>query len=139
MSWFGGGSSKKDEDLGGSGGGEKSFIGGDSSLGGEGLDVGGSGLGSGGGGGGENAAMQEFQQASMALQQQLLVQTVITDLADRAFTKCASASKDSKLTSREASCIHACTNKWLDANDFLARRLNKKGEQMLQQQQQGFS
>ena len=128
MSWFGGGS-KKDDD---SRIGEKSF-GADSSPSFAG-DLDGGAL---AGGGGGSAAMQEFQQVSVALQQQLLVQTVITELTDRAFMKCVTSSKDSKLSSREASCIQACTNKWLDANEFLARRLNKKGEQM--QQQQGFS
>ncbi|KAL7560771.1 hypothetical protein ACA910_005338 [Epithemia clementina (nom. ined.)] len=129
MSWFGGGS-KKDDD---SGGGEKSFVGESSSSFGGG-DFDGNSL-----GGGNSAGMHEFQQASIALQQQLLVQTVITDLADRAFVKCVTSTKDSKLSAKEASCIQACTNKWLDTNEFLARRLNKKGEQMMQQQQGGYS
>ena len=82
---------------------------------------------SGGGGGGGGAA--EFQQFSMALQQQMLVQQVITDLAHKAFTKCVSSSKDSQLSGKEVACIHAATNKWLDSNEFMMGRLAKKQQQ----------
>jgi len=85
---------------------------------------------SGGGGGG----MSEFQEFSLNLQQQVLVQQVITELSHKAFEKCcATSTRDGALTGKEVACVNATTNKWLDANEFLAGRLARKQ----QQQQQG--
>jgi Tim10/DDP family zinc finger len=84
--------------------------------------------------GASSSGLQEFQEFSIALQQQVLVQTVITDLTQKAFSKCCSSSTTSTtLTGKEAACISAITNKWLDSNEFLAGRLQRK------QQQQGGS
>lgn len=119
MSWFGGG--KKEPQS------EKSFATDDSfgSSGGS-MPI------SGGGGG---AGMSDFQEFSVGLQQQLLVQQAITDMAERAFTKCISSAKDSQLSGKEVACISAVTNKWLDTNEFMAGRLQRKQQQ---QQQQSF-
>jgi hypothetical protein len=90
--------------------------------------------GPGAGAAGSSSGLQEFQEFSIALQQQVLVQTVITDLTQKAFSKCCSSSTTSNtLTGKEAACISAVTNKWLDSNEFLAGRLQRK------QQQQGGS
>lgn len=85
--------------------------------------------------GGSTNGMADFQQFSMALQQQMLIQTVITDLAQRSFEKCVtSATKDPKLTGREVACVYSITNKWLDANELLMGRLAKKQQAASQQQ-----
>jgi Tim10/DDP family zinc finger len=88
------------------------------------------------GGGAANSGMQEFQEFSVQLQQQVLVQTVITDLSHKAFEKCcaSSSTRDGHLTGKEAACIAAVTNKWLDANEFLAGRLQRKQQQAAGQQ-----
>lgn len=128
MSWFGGGSSSSDEPS----GGEKSFATADSGFGG-GEEL--SGLGS--PGAGANGAMAELQQAGLAIQQQMLIQQVITELTEKAFNKCITSTKDPKLSSREISCIQAATNKWLDASEMLHGRQNKKEQQAMASQQQG--
>lgn len=121
MSWFGlGGGNNSD----GSSEPEKGF----SDTGGEGFSSSPASLPTAGAGG-----AAEFQQFSVGLQQQLLVQTVITDLTHRAFEKCCnSTTRDPSLTGREVACIHAATNKWLDTNEYLAGRLSKKQEQASQ-------
>lgn len=119
MSWFGGGSQKEER--------EKSFASTDT----DGFDAGDNMLSLGGSDNGGGAS--EFQQFSMGLQQQLIIQQVITDLSDKAFLKCVSSTRDGQLSGKEVSCIYAATNKWLDTNDFMGGRLAKKS----QQQQQG--
>lgn len=123
MSWWGGG--KKDEDP----VEEKGFT--DPAA--AGFDSSPNLMASGGGGGGGAAA--DFQQFSMALQQQMLVQQAITDMAHRSFTKCVSNSRDSKLSGKEVACIHSATNKWLDSNEFMMGRLAKKQQQAAGAQQ----
>jgi len=118
VSWFGGGDSKEDPS-------EKSFASDDHVALGE---TSGNMLAGGGG-------ASEFQQFSMGLQQQLMVQTVITDLTDRAFIKCITSCKDSKLSGKEVACIQAATNKWLDTNEYLMGRLQKKQQQAAHQSQ----
>jgi len=76
--------------------------------------------------------MAEMQQFAMILQQQVLVQQVITNLTDIAFQKCITGKPDSSLGGREAACVEATVMKWLDTNEFLMGRLAKK-----QQAQQG--
>jgi Tim10/DDP family zinc finger len=77
-----------------------------------------------------SSGLQEFQEFSVALQQQVLVQAVITDLTHKAFDKCCtSATTSTTLTGKEAACISAITNKWLDSNEFLAGRLQRKQQQ----------
>ena len=71
--------------------------------------------------GGAGGGLAEFQQFSMGLQQQLMVQQVLTDLCDRAFTKCITSSvRDSGLTGKEVACIQSATNKWLDTDGSFA-------------------
>ena len=121
VSWFGGGGSSKEDPS------EKSFASDDHAE--LGATAGTSMLGVGGAGG-----ASEFQEFSMGLQQQLMVQTVITDLSDRAFLKCITSCKDSQLSGKEVACIQAATHKWLDTNEYLMGRLQKK-QQMASQQQ----
>jgi hypothetical protein len=78
--------------------------------------------------------MLELQQAGLALQQQLLVQQVISDLTDRSYEKCVTAKPNDTLSGSQVACIRATVNKWLDTNEFLTGRLAKK-QQMAQQQQ----
>ena len=113
MSWFGRGSSQKEEEP-----AEKGFVD-DAGFGG---DLGSAVPSS-------SAGMSDFTQFSVALQQQVLVQQVITELSHKAFVMCATQSKDSKLSGREVACIHAATNKWLDCNEFMLGRLAKKQQQ----------
>jgi hypothetical protein len=128
MGWFGGGGASKEEEhhqpslMGG--GGESSFTDDAAEFGADaGAALGSSSsLGTGG--------LSEFQEFSLALQQQILIQNVITDLSERAFTKCCgSASRENKLTGKEVACIHAATNKWLDCNELLMGRMAKKQQQ----------
>eukprot|EP00339_Tiarina_fusa_P003570 CAMPEP_0117042044 /NCGR_PEP_ID=MMETSP0472-20121206/29310_1 /TAXON_ID=693140 ORGANISM="Tiarina fusus, Strain LIS" /NCGR_SAMPLE_ID=MMETSP0472 /ASSEMBLY_ACC=CAM_ASM_000603 /LENGTH=119 /DNA_ID=CAMNT_0004753191 /DNA_START=64 /DNA_END=423 /DNA_ORIENTATION=+ len=83
--------------------------------------------GAGGGGG-----MSEMQQMGMALQQQLLVQQVINDLSDRAYEKCITARPADTLSGSQVACIKATVNKWLDTNEFMTGRLQKKSQQSQQ-------
>ncbi len=76
---------------------------------------------SGGGGGG----MSELQQFASAIQQQAIIQKTITTLSDKAFEACISKPSDS-MSGREAACIQAVTMKWLDTNQFMVKRLEKK-------------
>jgi Tim10/DDP family zinc finger len=130
MGWFGGGSSS-DSSNHDSPSSERGF----SELGGGSASYDSPSFG-GGGGGAANSGMQEFQDFSVQLQQQVLVQTVITDLSHKAFEKCcaSSSTRDGHLTGKEVACIAAVTNKWLDANEFLAGRLQRKQQQAAGQQ-----
>ena len=89
----------------------------------------------GGGGGGAGAGMQELQQASMMIQQQMLVQQVISDLSDRSYEKCITSKPSEDLSGSQVACIKATVNKWLDTNEFMTGRLAKKS----QAQSGGFS
>jgi hypothetical protein len=122
MSWFGG--SKEPEQS-----SESSFNMDDSGGGGYAPS-------GGGGGGGGGSSMAEFQQFAAQIQQQVVIQQAITDMSEKAFMKCLTAHKDTKLTGREVACVYASTNKWLDANEYLVGRLAKKGQN--QQQQGGY-
>jgi Tim10/DDP family zinc finger len=123
MGWFGGGSS--DESSSSSSASDSGFSD-DSSLYSSSPNMYGSSASSGGG----SSGLQEFQEFSVALQQQVLVQSVITDLTHKAFEKCCtSATTSNTLTGKEAACISAITNKWLDSNEFLAGRLQRKSQQ----------
>ncbi len=82
--------------------------------------------GSAGGYGGGGA--MEMQQFSVALQQSVLVQTIITNLSDTAFAKCIGKPSDS-LSGKEAACIHSTVNKLMDTNEFMMGRLAKKQQQ----------
>ena len=130
MGWFGGGDSNNDSsnDSVPQSGSEPGFS--DSGHMSS-LYSGGGGGGGGVGGSGGGSGWEEFQEFSVQLQQQVLVQQVITELSHRAFEKCASSSSttSSQLSGKEAACISAVTNKWLDANEFLAGRLQRKQQQ----------
>ena len=83
-----------------------------------------------GGGGGGGGGVSEIQSFGVQLQQQMLVQTVITELAKKSFDKCCeSSTTQSGLSGKEAACIAAVTNKWLDTNEFLMGRLARKQQQ----------
>lgn len=114
MSWFGGG--KKEESQ------EKGFLDHDE------AQFNSSPMGGGGGGGGASSGLAEFQEFTMAMQQQMVIQQAITELCDKAFQKCITSTKDSQLSGREVACIHAVTNKWLDTNTYMIGRLTKKQE-----------
>lgn len=88
-------------------------------------------------GGGASSGMAELQQASMAIQQQMLVQQVISDLSDRSYEKCVTSRPSETLSGSQVACIKATVNKWLDTNEFMTGRLAKKSQQ--QQQGGGFS
>ena len=83
-----------------------------------------SGLSSGGGGGGA-AGLAEMQQFMSAIQQQMLIQETISGITEKAFEKCITKPSDS-LSGREAACIQAVSLKWLDTNQFLVKRMQKK-------------
>jgi hypothetical protein len=118
MSWFGGGSKKESTQ-------EKGFLDSDEAQFNSSVLSGG---GAGGGGAGAGG-LAEFQEFSMAIQQQMVIQQAITEMCDKSFQKCISSTKDSQLSGREVACIHAITNKWLDTNTFMIGRLAKKQQQ----------
>jgi len=69
--------------------------------------------------------MAEMQQFAQAIQQQALIQATITTLSDKAFEACITKPSDS-LSGKEAACVQAVTMKWLDTNQFLVKRMEKK-------------
>lgn len=87
-----------------------------------------------------SGGLSDFQEFSLQLQQQMLIQQVITELSHKAFERCccvqnsSSNHKDSVLTGKEVACVNSITNKWLDANELLAGRLERKQKQAQQQQ-----
>jgi hypothetical protein len=70
--------------------------------------------------------MQDF---GMALQQQLIVQQVISQLTDTAFQKCITGKPSDSLSGSNVACIHSTVNKWMDTNEFMMGRLAKKQQQ----------
>ena len=80
---------------------------------------------SGGASGAGGGGMAELQQFAAAIQQQAIIQQTITTLSDKAFESCITKPSDS-MSGREAACIQAVTMKWLDANQFMVKRLEKK-------------
>jgi hypothetical protein len=91
-----------------------------------------------GGGGGNmmsspgEASGEQMSHFAQTLQQQVIIQQVITSLTDTAFAKCITGKPSDSLSGREAACVHATVNKWMDTNEFMLGRLAKK-----QQAQQG--
>ena len=88
------------------------------------------------GGGTAGLGGGEMQQFALQMRQQMMVQQVINNLSDKAFAKCLTRPGDS-LSGKEAACVHATVNKWLDTNEFLMGRLQKK--QQAQAGQQTFA
>jgi hypothetical protein len=123
MSWWGGGGSSSSD----SSSGTKDFTADDATSAGYGAaeNIMNSG----------SAGISELQQAGLALQQQLLVQQVISDLTDRSYEKCVTSKPSDTLSGSQVACIKATVNKWLDTNEFMTGRLAKK-QQMAQQQGQ---
>ena len=77
------------------------------------------------GGGGGGAGMAELQQFASAIQQSALIQATITTLSEKAFKACITK-PGSSLSGKEAACVQAVTMKWLDTNQFMVGRLQKK-------------
>jgi hypothetical protein len=75
--------------------------------------------------GGGGSAMAEMQQFAQAIQEQTIVQATINNLTDKAFEACISRPNES-LSGKEAACIQATTMKWLDTNQFMVKRMEKK-------------
>mmetsp|Transcript_14096 Transcript_14096/g.21008 ORF Transcript_14096/g.21008 Transcript_14096/m.21008 type:complete len:124 (-) Transcript_14096:1411-1782(-) len=68
----------------------------------------------------------DMQQFTMALRQQMMVQTVINTLTDKAFEKCITGKPGDSLGGKEAACVHATVCKWLDTNEFMNGRMERK-------------
>jgi hypothetical protein len=130
MSWFGGSSRNNNDDSSSDRSGHTTTF----------DDTSGLGLSSSSTGGSSSSIglnnVSEFQQVATMIQQQVVIQAVISELTDHAFHKCCMNGnhphRDGTLSGREISCIYATSNKWLDSNEYLSRRLGRK----LQQQQQ---
>ena len=81
-----------------------------------------------GGGGGMTQA--DMQQVAANLQQQAMVQAIITDITTEAVKKCLTATpKDGKLNGTQVACIHSTVNKWMDTNEFMNGRMQAKTQQ----------
>ena len=124
MGWFGGSEEST------SGGGETSFTSDDAA----GFGSTGSNMMASGGGGGAVASggAAEIQQMSMMLQQQMLVQQVINDLSDKSYEKCITSKPSETLSGSQVACVKATVNKWMDTNEFITGRLEKKAQQQQQ-------
>jgi len=85
-------------------------------------------LGAGGGGGGMSTT--DMQQFAANIQQQALVQGIISDITEQSLEKCLTGRpNDSKLSGTQVACIHAATNKWMDTNEFMNGRMAAKAKQ----------
>ena len=89
------------------------------------------------GSGGGGTGVAEMQQLSVALQQQMIVQQVINDLSDRAYTQCVTSKPSDTLSGTQVACIKSTVNKWFDTNEFMTGRLARKAQK--QQQASSFS
>jgi hypothetical protein len=72
------------------------------------------------------AGLGDMQQFSLALRQQMMVQTVINTLTDKAFEKCITGKPGDSLSGKEAACVNATVCKWLDTNEFMNGRMARK-------------
>ncbi|KAL7432398.1 hypothetical protein ACHAXM_003084 [Skeletonema potamos] len=68
----------------------------------------------------------DMQQFTLALRQQMMVQTVINTLADKAFEKCITGKPGDSLSGKEVACVNATVCKWLDTNEFMNGRMERK-------------
>mmetsp|Transcript_15138 Transcript_15138/g.18440 ORF Transcript_15138/g.18440 Transcript_15138/m.18440 type:complete len:127 (+) Transcript_15138:127-507(+) len=80
----------------------------------------------GGGGGGGGGGAAELQQFAAAMQQQMVVQATINSITQKAFEKCITSKPSESLSGSEAACVQATTMKWLDTNQFMFMRFQKK-------------
>jgi hypothetical protein len=78
------------------------------------------------GGGSTTADLEQF---SVALQQSLLIQTIISNLTETAFERCITGRPGDSLSGKEAACIHASVNKMMDTNEYMMSRLARKQSQ----------
>ena len=84
------------------------------------------------GGGGDDPMMSQatglgdMQQFTLALRQQMMVQTVINTLTDKAFERCITGKPGDSLSGKEAACVNATVCKWLDTNEFMNGRMERK-------------
>ena len=93
-------------------------------------DAGFSGGGSALGGGGGGMSASDMQQFAANIQQQALVQGIITDITEQALEKCLTGTpKDGKLSGSQVACIHSTVNKWMDTNEFMNGRMSAKAKQ----------
>jgi hypothetical protein len=79
-------------------------------------------------GSGGDSGMQELQQMSLHIQQQMIVQQIISDLSDSAYTQCITSKPSDSLTGTQVACIKSTVNKWMDTNDLMTGRLAKKSQ-----------
>lgn len=77
----------------------------------------------------------DLQQFSTAIQQQMIVEQVVTKLTEASFEKCIQGKPSESLSGRESACIYATVGKWLDTSEFMRGRMEK----MQQQGGSGFS
>ena len=94
---------------------------------------------SGGGGSAASAGLQQLQQIELAIQQQMAIQQVINDLSDRSYTHCITSKPSETLSGSQAACIQSTVNKWMDTNEFIMGRLQKKSAAQHQQHGGGFA
>ena len=72
------------------------------------------------------AGLGDIQHFTLALRQQMMVQTVINILTDKAFEKCITGKPGDSLSGKEAACVNATVCKWLDTNEFMNGRMARK-------------
>lgn len=73
-----------------------------------------------------DAGLGDIQQFSVVLRQQMMVQTVINTLTEKAFEKCITGKPGDSLSGKEAACVNATVCKWLDTNEFMQGRMSRK-------------
>jgi len=78
------------------------------------------------GGNAGSSVAAELQQFSLGLQQQMLIQAVVTNLNDISFNRCITGKPGESLSGKEVACIHATVGKWLDSNEFIMGRMQRK-------------
>lgn len=78
-----------------------------------------------GGGSGGSAGGGSLQEQLMAEQQKLMVQQVMFKLTEQAFDSCVQKPSTS-LSSSEQSCIAAVASKYLEAGEFMIRKISSK-------------
>merc|ERR1712071_351869 len=83
-------------------------------------------------GGGVGGSAGDLKQFAMALQQQVVIQEVMNKLTSQAFERCITGKPGDSLRGSEITCIHASVGKWLDTNDFMIGRLQKKSQNQQQ-------
>mmetsp|Transcript_78 Transcript_78/g.138 ORF Transcript_78/g.138 Transcript_78/m.138 type:complete len:81 (+) Transcript_78:226-468(+) len=70
----------------------------------------------------------EYEQHYAALQQQMWVQGVVSEITDTVFTRCIQGKPEESLSGRDVACIHSTVGKLLDTNIYMITRMAKKLE-----------